>query len=211
MDHYQKKLLKKGIIVPLIISFVITAGFFALMIPFSSLLPFSENNIALAEYEKADIIQAEKIVSAADGSVSKRDILPLENNTALGTVRAGETILPLIYNANEVNASGKFNLSKDGVLAGETGCALIFCGKSDANNIKSLQTGDEISVETVYGSFVYEVTETVVCSRLQDIEKSAEGIGKSLVIYTDNSSNVGIGSDYFAVVCKLTSGNNITQ
>lgn len=211
MDHYQKKLLKKGIIVPFIIALIITAGFFAVIFPFSSYMPFTQKNISLAEYEKSDIIQMEKVLPDSEGNVKKTDLLPIKANTALGTISAEQTEMPLLYNPNEVNASGCFGLSKNGVLIGETGCAVISCRKGDSAEIKSLKPGNLIHIETVYGNYVYEVTQTAVINQENDIKKAAGEIGRSLVIYTDNSNSIGISSKYFAVICKFISGNNITQ
>lgn len=211
MDHYQKKLLKKGFIAPLVIALIITAGFFAAIFPFASYMPFTERSISLAEYEKSDIIQMEKVTTDAKGNVKKSDILPIEDNTALGTVEAGQAKMPLIYNANEVNASGSFSLSKDSVLIGETGCAVISCCKSDSSDIKSLKAGDKINIETVYGNYVYEVRETAAVNQENNIKKAAGETGKSLIIYTDNSNSIGISGEYFTVICKFISGNHIAQ
>ena len=211
MNHHQKKLLKNGFIVPFIIALIITAVFFAAIFPLASYMPFSERNISLAEYEKSGVIQMEKVPTDSNGNVKKSDILPIKDNTALGTFEAGQAKMPLIYNANEVNASGSFSLNKDSVLIGETGCAVISCCKSDSSDIKSLKTGDKINIETVYGNYVYEVTTTAVINQENDIKKTAGKIGKSLVIYTDNSSSTGISSKYFTVICKFISGNSITQ
>ncbi len=210
MDHFKKRLIKSGIIIPVIISVASAVLFFAVLYIYSDVFPFSDNTVSISDYEKAEIVEAQTLALKGN-TVSKSDIPQISPNTVIGSIEAGDSSLPLIYNSNDVNAMGKINVSNDAKLFGEIGTVLASCYKSDADFLKSMSAGDILNVNTHYGSFTYEVTETDAVNDFLLVKKQGDGIGRALVLYTDNSSEIGMSDEYFTVTCKMTSGTQITE
>lgn len=210
MDHFKKRLIKNGIIIPIIISVAAAALFFAVLYLYSDVFPFTDNTVSISDYEKAEIVEA-KPLELVGSTVSRKDIPQIAPNTVIGSIKSGDSSLPLIYNSNDVNAIGKINLSNDSKLFGEIGTVLASCYKSDADFLKSMSVGDILNVNTHYGSFAYEVTETDAVNDLLLVKKQGDGIGRALVLYTDNNDKAGMSDEYFTVTCKMTSGTKITE
>lgn len=211
MDHYTKKLIVKGLVAPAVIAIIITTAFFVLLRPLSDKVPFVKQSIAFSEYEKADVIDAEKVVPEADGSVSRHKIPTFSSNTCIGSVDNGDTSLPLIFDADEVKMIDCLSISADSNLAGDTGCAVISCTKNNSQFIRKLKSGNKISISTVYGDFVYEVLSADKYASVRDIKKHTEGTGKAIIIYTNYGTGYGISNEYYAIICKMVSGTTITE
>ena len=210
MDYFKKRLIKNGIIIPIIIAVAVSALFFAVLSVISDEFPFTDNTVSISDYEIAEIVEAEPF--EFDGSiVNRRDIPPISPNTVIGSIDAGDSSLPLIYNSNDVNATGKINISKDSKLFGEIGTVLASCYKSDADFLKSMSVGDILNVNTHYGNFTYEVTGIDAVNDFLLVKKQGDGIGRALVLYTDNNDKIGMSDEYFTVTCKMTSGIQITE
>lgn len=211
MDRYKKRLIKNGIVLPAIIAVVAAVLFFAVLGMLKSAFPFTEKAVCIAEYEKADIITAEKAEPEGNGAISKNDLPALSPNTLIGSAEANGKSLELIYDANEVNALGRLNISGDSKLAGETGTVFVSCYKADADFIKSLKVGDTVELNITYGSYKYEVAAVTETDNPSLAKKQGDGIGRALVLYTDKSSGSGISDRCIAVVCEMTDGRPVTQ
>ncbi len=210
MDHYKKRFIKSGIVIPIIAAVIITALFFAVIYNISFAVPSAGKSVILADYEKSEIITP-KTLNIKSNEIKKEDIPTLSSNTLVGTAKANGQTLELIFNANDVNAVKKLNISENSKLIGETGCVFASCYKQNSDFVKSLKAGDRIELQLFYGNYEYEVTDIKTSISLSDAEKSADGTGRAFVICTDNSSSVGISNQYLTAVCKLTDGKIITQ
>lgn len=208
MDRYKIKFIKNAVIIPLIAAVVTTALFFALTATFKSEFSFLREDTALCDYEKEETLTAEKIDIGAE-NIKSSDIPLYAPNTILGSVTADYGTMELIYDANEVNALGRINISSGGKLVGETGTMVCTCYKADAQFVKSLKTGDTVDIDFPYGKYTYTVAKTSKADSLSNAAKQADGIGRAMVICVDDGDGVGISDDYLAVVCQMTDGNAV--
>jgi len=209
MERYRKRYVNNSIIMPTVVAVILTVLFFVVLSLMSDNIPFVKDTVEVASYDSAEISQAEQL-DVSDHSISRSKVKALDSNTTFGSIRIGQTEYPLIYNANEVNAMGKFNMDPQSVVIGDIGSAYLSCYKSDSAELKALRAGDSINIETHYGSFVYQVVaaKSAYDSTLGSI---GDGVGKALVLYTDGSKGVGISDKYFCVICRMVSGTEITQ
>lgn len=210
MEHYKKRLIKNGIIIPIIVAVIITAAFFAALRLFASEFPFTENPISFAQYEKSEISTAQKI-DINGTSISKSEIPEVLSNTIIGNATANGKSMELIYDANDVNALGKLNISDDSKLVGEIGTVYSYCYKSDGDFVRSLKVGDKLELDVNYGKYEYAVTSINVSDDLSLVKKQSTGVGKAFVLYTDNSDDIGISGSYLTVVCEMTNGKAVTE
>lgn len=208
MNHYKKRFIKNGIAAPVLIAMIMTGMLFAFLG-----LAAQDNHffrrINLSNYEQSDIIQAEQI-DMESNYTARSQLDGLESNTVLGSISDGDKSLPLILNANPVNAMGKFNILQDSRLIGETGCIYAYCTKADSELIRSLSQGDILNASLCYGDYTFKVVSVKNCD-CNSIENIADGISSALVLYTDANDGVGISNDCLAVICELTDGIRITQ
>lgn len=196
MTHKQKRLVVKGVITPLIIAILLCTVCIPYILNYPK-LPFVSQEAQLAQYSAQEIKQA---VSSDDGC---------EANAIIGSVSIYDSTLPLIFNANEVNANGKLNLMPYGALAGKTGTAYMELYKNDSAKLKLTGKGDIITVSTNYGEYEYKVYDTCIINGLDSVQDSSAGLGNSLVIYTDNSMQAGISEEYFTVICTLERSSDL--
>lgn len=210
MNHYKKRLIKNGIVIPLIIAIIATALFFAVLSLYKDEFPFVNNTVSISDYEKAELVEAQPL-KLSGNTVSKKDIPQIAANTIIGSIEAKDSSMPLIYNSNDVNAVGRMNISKDSKLFGEVGTVVASCYKANADFLKSLSVGDTLNVDIHYGSFIYKVIKTDVVDDLSLVEKQGDGVGRALVLYTDNSNEIGISNKYLTVTCTMTDGIQITE
>lgn len=210
MNHYKKRFIKSGIVIPIIAAVIVTALFFAVIYNISFAFPSADKSVILADYEKSEIITPETLNIKSD-EIKKEEIPALSANTLVGTAKANGQTLELIFNANDVNAVKKLNISENSKLIGETGCVFATCYKQSSDFVKSLKTGDKIELQLFYGNYEYEVIDIKTNTALSEAEKSADGISRAFVICTDDSSSVGISNQYLTAVCKMTDGKIITQ
>ncbi len=185
----------KWIIYPAIIGAVMTIVVCTVLVQSADKFPFSDETVTLAEYEKAHLKELDKdSADSFDG---------IEKNTVMGTAEIADKEFPLIYNADEVNGSGKLSILEDSAFFDETGCTFIYCKKNDSKTIKSLKKGNVVSINIKNKSYTFKITDTFAADNQNELKSSADGIGKSVAIYTDNSSGVGISSRYFVAVGQL--------
>ena len=210
MNRYKKRLVKDGIVIPIIIAVIATALFFTVMHKISGEFPFANNTVSISDYEKAEIIEAQPL-ELSGSTFSKKDIPQIAANTVIGSIEAKGTSMSLIYNSNDVNAVGRMNISKDSKLFGEVGTVFAFCYKADAAFLKSLAAGDTLNINTHYGSFIYEVVKIDTVNDLSLAHEQGDGVGRALVLCTDNSNKSGISDEYLTVTCTMTSGTQVTE
>ena len=110
MNHYKKRFIKSGIVIPIIVAVIVTALFFAVIYNISFAFPSSDKSVILADYEKSEIITPETLNIKSD-EIKKAEIPALSANTLVGTAKANGQTLELIFNANDVNAVKKLNIS----------------------------------------------------------------------------------------------------
>ncbi len=210
MNHDKKRFVKNAVVIPLIIAAVAAGVFFAVLNILSDEFPFTSYMVYASGYESSEVIVPDN-KSLTDDAVSKSNITAPVDNMLVGSIDANGKSLELIYNANAVNAVGRFNILPDSKLAGEIGTAFAQCYKTDSDFVKQLSKGDTVKVNTYYSDFVYEVTDIQVCNSAADAKKLGDGVGRALVLCTDNSEGIGISDSLLTVVCKMTGGPKVTE
>lgn len=209
MTHKQKRLVKNGVILPVIIAVALTFVF-ALIIPNITDAPFSSKMTELAEYSSEEIKRIDSFEGTAGDTINKSEIGKIDGNTIIGSINALDSTFPLIYNANEVNASGKLNI-KNNLLIGEVGAPLMEIYKNDSAKIKLLTKGDILTISTFYSVYEYEVVDTFVAKNKAELASAGSGVGRAVAFYTDNYTGVGISNEYYVVVGKMISGSKIER
>lgn len=210
MSHNEKRFLQNSVIIPLIIAIAGAGMFFSVLHIHAAEFPFTSNMTYASDFEPCEILSPDEQILSGD-TVSKRDIIPLSDNMSVGSIDANGKSLELIYDANAVNAVGRFNITPYSKYIGEIGTVFAECYKADSDFLKQLDEGDSVNVHTYYGDFVYEVTDIGVCDSVLDVKKQGDGIDKALVLYADCSNGVGISDSVSAVVCQMTSGYKVTE
>lgn len=209
MNHNQKTLLKDGIVIPIIIAVLIVVVFIVAIFNTNG-LPFKNNTVNLAQYQSAEITEINSDFST-QGTIKKSEISDIEDNTIIGEVVVSDSSFPLIYNANDVNAVGKFNLNKNKALIGETGSAFAEIYKTDSSKLRMLSKGDVITIDTFYSTYEYKIVDTLTVTSQSELFKSGDGVGHAVVFYTDASIDAGISNEYYVCVGKMISGNEIAN
>lgn len=204
----EKRLVKYGVVIPVIIAVLISVVFCSVLE--KAFYPFSKAEIYLADYQPDEIKQPLDYKGSSGETVNRQDIAAcITDNTIVGNISVGNSDYPIIYNANEVNASGKFNI-KNNILIGETGVSFAEIYKNDSNMVKMLSKGDVVTVTTFYSEYEFKVIETLTASKNSQLSRCGEGIGSALVLYTDNSTGPGISNEKFVCVCEMISGARVT-
>ncbi|MDD6619583.1 MAG: hypothetical protein PUE75_00645 [Eubacteriales bacterium] len=209
MTENEKRLVRYAVVIPVIVAVLLSVVVCTALA--KGYHPFTEAQLRLADYQAEDIKQPSGYEGSAGETASRQDIAScITDNTIIGDISIGNSNYPVIYNANEVNASGKFNIKND-VLIGETGVSFAEIYKNDSNMVKMLSKGDVITVTTFYSVYEFEVTETLTVSNNSQLSNCGEGIGSAIVLYTDNSTGPGISNERFVCVCKMISGSKVRQ
>ncbi|MGN1328202.1 MAG: hypothetical protein ACI4V4_00715 [Eubacterium sp.] len=208
MTDNEKRLVRYTVVIPVIVAVLLSAVFCTALA--KNQHPFGETEVRIADYQAEDIKQVSEPEGSLGETVSRQNIIScITENMIIGDISVGNSDYPVIYNANEVNASGKFNIKND-TLIGETGVSLVEIYKNDSSMVKMLSKGDVITVTTFYSVYEFEVKETLTVSNNSQLSRCGEGVGRALVLYTDNSTAPGISNEKFVCVCKMTSGNRVT-
>ncbi|MGN1421443.1 MAG: hypothetical protein ACI4XC_08025 [Eubacterium sp.] len=208
MTDNEKRQVRYTVVIPVIAAVLLSVVFCTALA--KNYYPFTKAEIRLADYQAEDIKQPTDFKGSSGETVDRQDIAScITDNTVIGNISVGNSEYPVIYNANEVNASGKFNIKND-VLIGETGASFAEIYKNDSNMVKMLSKGDVVTVTTFYSVYEFEVTKTLTVSNNSRLSKCAQGIGNALVLYTDNSTLPGTSNEKFVCVCKMISGSKIT-
>lgn len=208
MEHYKKSFIKKEFVFPVITAIIAVAITAIDLCGYLEELPFFSNELKIAEVGEHRIKELEQI--SVQGTVKKSDIPEISANTSLGSVGAGDTVMPLIYEPSYENTSNNFCLS-GGVLPGEAGNAFIYCAKANGNDIRALKKGDTITVSTFYGEYTYTVYNTFTAKSQEELKDKALGLGSAVTLYTDKKEAPGISGSYFAAYCQMTSGARVAE
>lgn len=208
MSKNEKRFIGCAAVLPLIVAVGLSAVFGVTVTRLD--FPFAEDTVRLAEYQKEEIKPLPQFTGESGETVGKGDVYScLEDNMLMGDISLENSNYPIIYNANEVNALGKFNITGEKVI-GEVGVCRAEIYKNDSAMLRMLSEGDVLTVNTFYSVYEYEVVSAETVSGDTQLSHCGEGIGRALVLYTDSSIGVGTGDEYYVCVCKMTSGGRVT-
>lgn len=207
MADNEKRLIRYGVVIPVIVALVLSVISCAVLA--GADFPFTQRMVYFSDYQQTDIKQPSEFGGELGETVKKQDIMScISDNTIIGSIAIENSEYPIIYNGNEVNASGKFNI-KNNILIGEAGICFAEIYKSESNMLKILAVGDTVNVSTFYSVYEYEVVDTLSVSNSSELSHCGMGYGRALVLYTDNSIGMGIGDDYYVCICKAVSGSRV--
>lgn len=207
MTSSEKKLVKKGIVIPVIFAIFMSVIFVYSLCLASGSHNFSAKTNALQSNEVSEITSFDGEVK--DNAIKKSALSSVKANCVIGTLTIEDSSFPLIYGASSVNALGKFNIDSNGALIGEVGVCSAEVYKNDSAKLKLLTKGDIVTADTFYSSYEYKITDTFTADSEAQLKKAGAGTGRALVLYTDNSVGAGIGTEYYVCVAKMISGADI--
>jgi hypothetical protein len=210
LDRYQKRLVKDGIVIPIIIAVIATILFYSVFQAYKPQLPFVDEVAKISDYEKSDVQTAQAVIIDSE-TISKYELPALESNTIVGNIEVNGNSMELIYDADDINAVGRMNISNDSKFVGEVGQAYISCYKEDNDFVKSLKVGDVVNVDMYYGSYQFKVSATANISSASLAKKQGDGYGRAIVLYTDAENEIGISDNYATAVCEMTDGIAVVQ
>lgn len=211
MSRHKKTLIQKTVAAPLIIGAVTAVLFFIMLPVVSGLFPLSDENLEIADFEQP--LQETEIDYSnvkADGVVKKSEMAGLESNTLIGSVEIGSLGIPIVYDADNVSLSDAVSVLPDGNYIGETGTAYVY-GIKSVIDTNAFHTGQDINVNTFYGTYVFTVSEIRTVPFKHMLFSMNTNTDKGLVIYTNANSGVGISSSLSAVVMEMKSGPTVAE
>lgn len=211
MSRHEKTLIQKTVAAPLIIGAVTAVMFFIMLPVISGLFPLSDEKIEIADFEQPlQEIAIDYSTVKADGVVKKSEMAGFESNALIGSIELGTAQIPLVYDADSINLSGAVSVLPEGNYIGETGVAYVYGIKSviDAN---AFHTGQDISVNTFYGTYVFTVADIRTVPYKNMLFSMNTNVKKGLVLYTNSGSGYGISSSLSAVVLEMKSGPTVEE
>ncbi len=174
----------------------------------------SDSNIAFGEEINNDIFGIEKIEMIEDYIPASKITYPTNGTKyAQITITDSETeyVIPLYFGDNSSilrKGAGHYRGSK---FPGE-GSTVLVSGHNNTffNCLKYVKVGDTIKLETNYGTYLYEVTETAVKKSTDSTAYDLRADEESLVLYTCYPFNqLGLTPDRFFVYAKFVSGPTV--
>lgn len=212
MNQREKRFIKYGIVIPLVIAVVVTALFFVTYSVSLKSYVFKERTFSLSDYVSSDVQEAQpQSVTPDNHKIHKSELAVYDDNTIIGSAVMNDGSMPIILRGNEMNGSGRLTMTAFSKLPGEAGSVYLYCNKKDCAPVRMLAEGDVISVETYYGTFDYEMRETLLVDSDLQLSGCADAYGRSVVIYTDSSEGYGVGSGYYAVIAEQVSADIVVE
>lgn len=211
MTKNEKRLVKNGIVIPVVISILLAVCYILLSSHFG-MADAGQMKIAnIGSAESSSNSDTVKITGTEDGVGATVSISPddIKENYNLGNIEISNDTFELMYKADSYNACDRFNINIGDTLVGEAGVCFAEVYKNHASSIKLLSKGDTININTVYSSYEYTVEDTYAVKNMHDLKNVGAGLGRALVLYTDNSVGAGIGNEYFVCVATMKSGTKI--
>lgn len=211
MDKRKKTFIHKTVAAPLIIGAVTAVVFFIMLPVVSGLFPLSDEKIELAGFEQPVAeIAIDYSSLPVSGEIKKSDIIFDESNAIAGSVKIGSKEVPLVYDADNASLSNAVSISENGKYIGETGTAYVY-GIKSVVDINAFHTGQEVEVKTVYGKYVFTVSEIKTVPFEYKIFSMNTDVKRGLVLYTNAKSGFGVSSSMSAVVMEMKSGPTVTE
>lgn len=207
MTKNEKRLIKSGIVTPLIISIILAIIYVTV---FGNFVFDNGGKTQIANSDDNCLSQ----VTEFDGSpvadtIKKSSLKGVVSNAIIGNIEIDNDSFDLINNADSFFALDRFNINVGNTLPGETGVCFAEVYKNHASSIKLLASGDTVNINTFYSSYEYTVEDTYTVKNLHDLKNAGAGLGRALVLYTDNSVGAGISNEYFVCVATMKSGAKV--
>lgn len=200
MKKIKKSFIKKAVIMPVSIAVMVAAVFFAVGSSFQQEFNSRETVIAgfnaekpMGEYNESDKSEAEEFY---------------EKNCVAGALTFKNSKLTLIYDADAslLGAENTASVLNNGRRIGEVGCTYVYGYKSQLKELSMLQSGDEITVESVYGDYKFSVISVETVIGENSVLVKNPDASRSLVIYTDRDNGAGISKEYVVVIAEMLGG-----
>lgn len=207
MNERERKFVRQGIVIPVIVAVIITALAFIIYSASSGTFLFKERSFVLAEYSESDVSTMDNY-SPQGSEILKSELPSPGGNTVIGNASIGDSSFEIINAANETNGADRLCTDVRNGYTGEAGGAFLSCAKKNAAVLRMLEVGSNIELEMYYGSYEYRVADTKIVDE-NELYKAANEYSAAVVFYTDASTGVGVGSEYYAVVCERVNGSVI--
>lgn len=210
MNTRKKRFVKMAIVIPVIIAVMITILFFALYNVIAKNMLFTEREFRFSDYTAAEVTEMESF--SPGGTQIRKNELPLPvDNTVIGSADLSGQAIPVIFQANEMNSAHRLNMTEGSSMIGENGCVFLSLNKKDSSALKALKENDIVKIDTYYGSYEYRITAIRNINNDIELKKSGDEYGKSAVLYTDGSNDIGTSDTYYTVIGEMVSGTAVTE
>jgi len=212
MGKNEKTFIQKAVILPLLAALLTAAVAFSVFPAVKNLIPLAEGSAVLSAFENqkagSEFVHEGR---TASGTVKKNEIGDLQPNTEVGIITIGSSSVSLIYAADSINIKDSASLLEHGNYIGETGCAYIYGYKSVLGDINNMKAGDKILVNTLYGEYIFSVTDVALKSGESTVLTADPDTERGLIIYTNTDNGAGISSTYCVVTAEMVSGPAVEE
>lgn len=178
-------------------------------------IAFSNANAAAEGTQGKDLFSGK--LGVYDGVINASEISYPFIGDKWGTIAIDSLSVeaPLIYGDGTAELKKGACLSTWSRLPGY-GSGIIVCAHNNTyfHKLQFIEVGTKISIETYYGSYVYEVYETKVINinKPSEYEKEMYGDEEVLGLYTCYPNNAFASTPYrFWAFCKLVSGPRVNE
>lgn len=197
----------KRLILPLVLTIAVCCGFFLFISTADEIFPF-DNHIDMAYHSDTQVKDAQTVLTDGD-TVAIDRIGTYDSNTLLGELSYNDNKVNIIYDGSDVNITQASTLNADGKIIGQVGCAFIYGYRVNMQNVMQMAVGDVITITMPYGTYQYQcINKAVVQSEWQVLSGNYD-VSRGLVIYSDNSTGVGVTGSYDVVVFEMVSGAKV--
>lgn len=203
MKRTKKTFLHKALLLPFMAGILAACTFFVFVPLMQESSNLKNQNFQVAYFEES--YAPVNIEIGAEKTVKKSNI-SLSDNTQIGNISVNGTDLPLVYNASTVSCTGATSLKANGGFPGEKGGAFIYGSNSVLSGIGNLKSGNEIVVNTVFGTTVFTVKDVFKVKSEYNVFALKNRLQRDVVIYTDIDDGVGISDYYDVAVAEIKSG-----
>lgn len=138
-------------------------------------------------------------------------LLPVPNDTAfayhdsidednkIGSASFGSTTLEVRENASYSSLAGALSVTEGSKSFGEIGCVYL---KTTAMNAKDIKSAGKMEISLNSDSFSYKLIERKSFDNELEAISYAPEVSRSVVVYYQASSGVGLASEYNALVLE---------
>ncbi len=191
----EKKEYLKRLVLPLALTVLVCVGFFLFMSFADELFPF-DDHLDMAYHSESKI-------NSADTVSSMEELNTVASNTLVGKLKYNDTQLDVVYDCSDVNLEVACNLVDWGNCVGDVGCAYIYGYKSNMQPFTDMAVGDTVTVEMQYGTYQYKCVDKQHVLQEWQVLGGDYQLSHGLVIYSDDSTGVGVTGNYNVVVLEM--------
>lgn len=185
----------KRLVLPVALTFLVLAGFFLFVSFADELFPFDEH-IDMAYHSQSKI-------NVTDKALSMQELKSMPGNTLVGELVYNDAKLNIVYDCSNVNLEEACKLNVFGNPVGDIGCAYIYGYKTNMEPFMNMTVGDTVTAYMQYGAYQFQCVDKQHVLQEWQVLGGDYHLSHGLVIYSDDSSSVGVTGSYDVVVLEM--------